>query len=274
MVQLCLAFRDGDGLYAMHAAATLTSVLQNTQMPLTVCVIHDETLHPERRGCLEAVAAYFGQDIRFHDVQDKLDALADLEIPKLGLGSLYRLFIPECIAAKHAIYIDCDMCFTCDVREILDDALACPHALLACVRDDGARFYPPMRAYVKRVGMDPDKYFNSGLMVMNIPAIRATFDNFADAVLRMIRRLDDSEYKDQDALNLIFKNLCVHYLHERFNCIMHIESRLLWKGKDLQGKVLHYCVAKPWGPFPFPAVDLHRANYRMVEDICARHRSK
>lgn len=165
MLHICLAFRDADGLYALHAAASLVSVLQHTAMPLELHCIHDESLRPQGRHCLERVAAHFGKNMCFHDVRNMLAKMPDIHIPLLGLGSLYRYFIPECITAEHVLYLDCDICCTCDVAELYEDARAHPKAPLACVLDDGVRHVPAMKAYIRSMGLNAKIYFNSGVLV-------------------------------------------------------------------------------------------------------------
>lgn len=73
------------------------------------------------------------------------------------------------------------------------------------------------RAIVKK-GLDPAHYFNSGVLVFHPHRLRALFPDLMAAVLRLLPELSRPLlYPDQDALNLLFRRLPLHWLGERFN---------------------------------------------------------
>ncbi len=273
MIHVALAFHDHDGNYTLHAAATLLSLFRRTTSRITAHILHDASLNGTGRARLAAVAEYFGQSLRFHAVPELPAASAADLPPQFGPGSLYRLHLPELVDEEQVIYLDCDICCTLDIRELWEEAAQgrAPSGeapLLSCVRNmtDG-------RAVAKK-GLDPVRYFNSGVLVFRPRRLRALFPDLMAAVLRLLPELPRPLlFPDQDALNVIFRRLPLHWLDERFNYQLHVAGRWLLPPERLEGKVLHFCGRKPWCEPLFPSALGHLENYRLLERLLTASRS-
>ena len=75
-------------------------------------------------------------------------------------------------------------------------------------------------------------------------------------------------YPDQDALNLLFRRLPLHWLGERFNYQLHVAGRWLLPPDQLEGSLLHFCGRKPWCEPLCPSALGHLENYRFLEQCC------
>lgn len=75
-------------------------------------------------------------------------------------------------------------------------------------------------------------------------------------------------YPDQDALNLLFRRLPLHWLGERFNYQLHVAGRWLLPPGQLEGRLLHFCGRKPWCEPLCPSALGHLENYRFLEQCC------
>ena len=266
-VHLCLAFRDEDGHYTSHAAAVLVSLFRHTTAAVAVHVLHDDSLNRQRQDVLRCVAAHFDQQVLFHTVQPWCEPLRHFSIPLYGQGSLYRYFIPQCVEADTVCYVDCDVCFTRDVADLLAEAETHPLAPLCVVQDEAALFHPNVRAYVKSQGLNPDTYFNSGVLVLHLAALQATFKDFARTVIQLTAAYPQSRFPDQDALNRLFAKLPLHWMETSFNYAMPIQERMLLEPPALQEKILHFSVHKPWSEKVYPAMRLPRENYSLLAEI-------
>ena len=273
MIHIALAFHDNDGNYALHAAATLVSLFRRTASPITAHILHDAGLNDTGRARLAAVAEHFGQGLRLHAVPELPPASAADLPPQFGPGSLYRLHLPALVDEEQVIYLDCDICCTLDIRELWEQAAQgrAPSGeapLLSCVRNmtDG-------RA-VEKKGLNPAWYFNSGVLVFRPRRLRAVFPDLMAAVLRLLPELPRPLlFPDQDALNVIFRRLPLHWLDERFNYQLHVAGRWLQPPDLLEGKVLHFCGHKPWCEPLFPSALGNLENYRFLRRLLTAPRS-
>lgn len=75
-------------------------------------------------------------------------------------------------------------------------------------------------------------------------------------------------YPDQDALNLLFRRLPLHWLGERFNYQLHVAGRWPLPPDQLEGSLLHFCGRKPWCEPLCPSALGHLENYRFLEQCC------
>lgn len=272
MIHVALAFHDHDGNYALHAAAVLVSLFRRTASPVTAHILHDASLMPAGKARLATVAEHFGQSLRLHVVPEPPPEITASLPPQFGPGSLYRLHLPRLLDEEQVIYLDCDVCSTLDIRELWEEAAQGRAAsgeapLLSCVRNqttEGAGG----RAIAKK-GLDPTHYFNSGVLVFHLRRLRALFPDLVAAVLRLLPELSRPLlYPDQDALNLLFRRLPLHWLEERFNYQLHVAGRWLLTPDRLEGRLLHFCGRKPWCEPLSPSAFGHLENYRFMEQCC------
>ena len=94
-VHVALGLHDPEGGYACHAGAMLASLFLGTVGPVCAHVVHNETLTPENKKKLLAIAQRFQKGIRFYPVQLSPDVH-----PLSGhvtQGALFRLLLPELV---------------------------------------------------------------------------------------------------------------------------------------------------------------------------------
>ena len=136
----------------------------------------------------------------------------------------FRLLIPDIIKSDKALYLDSDTIICGDLNEVINIDLE--NNLIGAVSDP----YPNANKY-KLLGLKIDKYFNSGVMLMNLKLMR---DNFIkDKVLKFISNNPNLiEFGDQDALNVITNNKWIP-LHPKFN----LQTSFFYAGNNL----LRFC---------------------------------
>ena len=180
--------------------------------------------------------------IEFADVTEQLKHLQDLFPDEyyFTMASFYRLFIEKMYPKlDKAIYLDCDMIIKGDISKLYEIDLK--DNLVGAVNEQNCLLNPLMTEYTVVVtGIDPHKYFNSGMLLLNLKAIRefGLMQRFLDMLLTY---KFESPMIDQDYLN----NLC----RKRVLLLPNGWNYESVPACPLEGKLFirHYAFAlKPW----------------------------
>ena len=148
---------------------------------------------------------------------DFVDISKDLEFIKsklknvyhFSLVTYYRLFIASLFPQyDKIIYLDCDLVVTGDVSELYHTELG--ENILAAGPEQFVQNTPEFRLYAEHaVGVDPDRYVNAGVLVMNLDAFRK--NEIEQKFVKLITEYDfDLLDPDQAYLNyLCFGKICI-----------------------------------------------------------------
>ncbi|MGK2897375.1 MAG: glycosyltransferase family 8 protein [Burkholderiaceae bacterium] len=151
------------------------------------------------------------------------------------LSAAARFQLPELLPpqARRCIYLDIDTLVGTDLGELFDTDLR-GHPV-GMVLNTGMS--PHDRDYVASLGVDPDRYCNSGVLLMDLTAWRA--EGAGAALIDLGRAMrPDLWFFDQDMLNVYFKDRCL-LLDEKWNCRN--------AGAAPEDRVLHFAGSpKPW----------------------------
>ena len=172
---------------------------------------------------------------KLEKISKKLDDVRDYYTQTI----FYRLFIAEMFKdLKKAIYLDCDIIILSDLVELYNTDLG--DNILGCVVDNVVANNQDFKIYVKdTLDVEPQDYFNSGVLLINLDAYRkykveeAFFDMINDYAFKSVA-------PDQDFLNFVCKNKKV-MLEEKWNR-MPINDNY---NKEIN--IIHYNMfMKPW----------------------------
>lgn len=266
---LALAFRDEDGGYSLHAAATLLTICARTTAALCVHILHDADLPERGRRTLEAVGRHTGREVRFHPVPALPAGLREGMPPAFGPGAFYRYWLPELpglAGVETVLYVDCDVCALMDATEIWraverEDA-GRGEAVLWGVEDAALRRNP---GYARRMGLRPSECINSGVLLVHLPRLRRFLPSWMQAMRQAYLALPGKTmYPDQDALNVLCRKLPCGRLDERFNYQTHVAGRWERDPAELEGRLLHYCGRKPWCVPSYRAAAPFLAQYAVI----------
>ncbi len=196
-------FFSTDDNYAPYLGTAIRSLTENISKDYD-CKIYILTtsLTPINQRHLHR-CANCNATLNFVNVQDELDRIGS----KLHLRDYYtkatyfRFFIADLFPQyKKALYLDCDIIVNGDISELYNIKLG--DKLLGAVRDEVVYQTPVFRNYVKYVlEMPCEKYFNAGVLLMNLDAFRHrdVLSEFIDLLGK--RHFDVAQ--DQDYLNVI-----------------------------------------------------------------------
>lgn len=266
-IDCVLCFHDGSGSYFINAYVTILSIFENTKEKVIVHILHDSTIEHGRKHLQELCDSY-GQEIRFHHVEDALSAqTGKTGSKKIIPGTTYRYYIHEFVTAEKAIYMDCDVIVNRDILDLYSIPLG--DRLFASTLDL-SRYWKngkPAKKYAKTVnylGLKEKSHASAGLMLMNLEKLRelsASGNIFVQKTLAAINDGIELYFLDMDIVNSIAASLPdgVLILDPRFNlwpASMHLGL------EDLHDTIFHY-VSKPDKNF-FPAHLLFWKYYAMT----------
>ena len=244
---LAIAFTPN---YFVQAATMLKSLLDvSTGDFEVICLVSDpipETLQKK----LERLAGDRVQ-FRYIPLNGRLEGL--YVDPRYTEAASFRLLLPELLPEyDKLLYLDCDMIVRQDVGKLYRETDLGENWL-------GVVFEAPIERQAERfraMGCDPDKYFNSGFLLMNLVAMRA--GKVTDQLLEACR-VPYLEFPDQDALNQVCQGhvLPLSPLYDSIRTFFILKykpdfvrqySEELWDAVQKEGTI-HYTGGKPWDLF-------------------------
>ncbi len=237
-------FTIDDG-YAPYLGVAIKSLIENASKD------YKYRIHVIQEGLSDKYKSYIDEmatddvEIKFHEMERELNIGSDFDGHKLRadyftLTIYYRLFIPEMFPEyDKVIYIDSDVAVPGDISELFNEDLG-DNLVGACVDTSILHIQPLVDYTEKAVGMEPGKYVNSGILLMNAKKMRdAKMDEHFLALLQKYQF--DTVAPDQDYLNAMC-NGKIKYLSDVYD-IMPVEGA---EDRD-DAVIIHYNLfSKPW----------------------------
>lgn len=237
-------FTIDDG-YAPYLGVALRSLIDNASRAYDydLVILHEE-LSPEHRRALEALAEP-GFHLHFVRMADKIAGIEDAYHNKLRqdyftLTIFFRLFIPAMFPCyAKGIYLDSDIVVPGDISKLYETDLG--DNLIGACRDLSIRGVPELVTYVNEaVGVGIDNYVNSGVLLMDLDALRRV--RLDERFLELLGRYHfDNLAPDQDYLNVLCHGR-IAYLDPRWDAMP-----VVGEPEMEDPKLIHYNLfAKPW----------------------------
>lgn len=245
-LDIALSFNER---YAPGAAVVIASVVANSS-PASWLRFHvfTEEVAPETLASLANLLSRLhpnGEIVQHVCGEELLKGLPFWESSRVAaVRCLYARLLPD---VDWCLHLDCDLLYLSSVEAHFaerDEAVyACVTAEEDATTSAGERDW--IARHVRRAGrpveIPADRYFNSGVMLMNLRKMRA--DGLTEALARFFAEHPDAPSPDQDALNVAFGGV-VKRLPRRYN-----QSQLtLTDAKLRERPVIHYVCGNPWVP--------------------------
>lgn len=204
-----------DERYVPHAAAMLHSVLeQRGGLEVHAHVLHPDGLAERLRWRLAWMVEDLGGACTLHPIPDsRVAQLPDMLARGITRTMWLRIFLPELLQDEpRVLYLDCDVLALDTLEPLWDTDLGDAYAGAV------SNVWEPWNlGHPQRVGIDPREYFNSGVLLLDLEAMRR------DAITEQIveyatARATELVWPDQDALNAVLGPGHVH-LHPRWNAM-------------------------------------------------------
>ena len=267
MIHVALCFSDTSGVYYKYPLVTALSIFDNTQSAVSLHILHDETLTDEARRSFVRLSEKYGQTVVFHAVDASKYYFEKADKNRIGRGALFRLTLKDMLDVAKVLYFDCDVVCTCDISYIYNVDIEQRYigVVRECPRDESEQ--------LSRIGLNSQFYFNSGMLLFNLAALRKELPDFAERLFA-IHKEWEAVRLDQDALNIFFSSRAdkVLFLPEECNFMIGQTGRGMLPLSACRGKVLHFTARKPWKIATLPALFFWNYYARLFpqEDIFAR----
>lgn len=266
MLPITVAFASDDG-YAPYLLVAVSSFLNHLPADrVATVVVMDGGISAYYKDRLQEIvqSGHSRASLRFLPVAE-LDAQLDAFFSRRGnkgrvtawsYTAYYRLFLssllPDC---SRLLYLDVDVLICDDLSKLIDLDMqgksvgTVQDVSLCCDLSTKAE-----RARLSSSGHDMNRYFNSGIMLIDLDKWRAV-PSFIDKVEEVFCALPDLMYPDQDILNYMFRDdmIC---LEKRWNFLTtQIESNTLppecaeYRDDIVKREafgIIHYAGVKPW----------------------------
>ena len=228
---------DAGGVVPVAVAAR--SVLDSTDHPdrLRIHIVHSGLNPAQLSGIqrtLEIAPAPAAAEFHEFDVQRVSGLLRSKNIPGMAYA---RLFITDFLSdqATRAVYLDFDTVTRRDLYELKSLPLM-GHLVAAVPNGDLVE----CGRQAERLGLATSRYFNSGVMLVDVPAWRA--EGLGDAALKFAEEFTGALIMhDQDALNAATADRWLELPSQWNTWAIHADNA--------ERKVIHFTMSpKPWHP--------------------------
>lgn len=238
-------FFSTDDNYVPFLTVALHSIIENAskEYDYKIIILNSEL----KKENVEKIVAFENDNfkVEFADVNKKIENVA--KNMTLGLRDYYsnsiyyRIFIPSLFPNyKKALYLDADIVVIDDISKLYFEDLG--NNLLGAITDDVVNGNESFKKYSETVlGIEPTKYFNSGILVMNLEKLREY--EIENKFVHLIGKYNfDTIAPDQDYLNYLCKNK-VKYIHKGWDKMPMEDEN--FSDEDLH--LIHYNMfRKPW----------------------------
>lgn len=206
---------------------------------------------------------------RYIPLKGRLDGI--YTDPRYTEAASFRLLLPEILPEYDSlVYIDCDVIVRQDVGRLFAETDLGDNYL-------GVVFEAPIENQADRaraVGCDPQRYFNSGFLLMNLAQMRK--EHVSERLLEACR-VPYLEFPDQDALNQIcighvlplspvYNGIRTFFIPKYKPDFVRQYSEELWREVQDHGTI-HYTGGKPWDIFSVRFADWWRVYDILPEEI-------
>ena len=231
-----------DDNYFPYLTVTLTSMLQNASKKYSYKIyVITTNLNDEYENKL---SEYESDTVEISVVRLKEDLRKITEKFHLrdyySMETYYRFFIANLFPQyDKVLYLDCDIAVVGDVAELYNTEMG--DNFVAAVPEEVMTEINEFGEYVeKALDVDRYKYFNAGIMVMNLDAFRR--ENIEEKFIDLLTRFKFRVTQDQDYLNVLCKNR-VKLLDLGWNKTAFKNDKF----DDANLKIVHYKIHwKPW----------------------------
>lgn len=255
-----------DHNYIMQTGVCLLSLIESAQAEDTYDIhilISDDVTETDKKQLTEQVGRHGAHKIGFISTGNEF---ADsFQIRGISTATYYRLLIPWLLPQyDKIIFSDVDVIFHISLSEVFDQNI--DDFLVAAIPAINFRKSKRAGRYTRRLGVDPNEYFNAGFLVINSKLQREL--DLRPRFLELAKRR--FKFQDQDMINIVCKGR-IKPLSPRY-CLtptfyeMYLDRHPLFR--DFYGSsadvanyvrgsdcILHYAGPKPWNAFTFAYTD-------------------
>ena len=200
-VHVAFSVCDDTGRYGKYVATAIVSMLQNTKSHVVIHVLHDNNISEKTLFMLKETAKSFDAEILFYEVSVPSELRGLKSLSTITIGTLFRLYLPSVCSADKIVYLDGDVLVNIDIAKLWEVDIEDVYAAVVSDVETTREKYINTR-YYRKIGFDKEKYFNAGVMYINLKRIRESF-SLSDKGIEMLAKYRHLAFADQDVLNYL-----------------------------------------------------------------------
>lgn len=201
-IHIGFGLHDKTGNYSLWVGVAMQSMIENTDSRICFHILHDETVSKSNKEKLTQIAMNGGHRIRFHLLDNAFFCDVEVQMGIYTIGAMFRVMLPELLPElSKVIYLDADILVNRDIKELWDVDIE--NYYMAAVKDVFVNNGSVRPVVVKSGEVEAERYFNSGVLYMNLERIRE-LGNMRHMILEYLKKASGSDLPDQDALNVIY----------------------------------------------------------------------
>ncbi len=238
-------------IYLNYAIVMLTSLCVNNPEHNDVFVLHSELKEADFEKMSEALKGY-DVEIISKDVSEKLGNTSLPTTASWSTEIYYRLILADILpdTIDRILYLDVDVIVHGSLKELYESEFE--GADLMAAEDSNAtdtlgKTTEKVREMLLPLLGQNYKYFNSGVLLMNIARIRAvnTFESYINAMKQWDYQM---AAPDQDILNFVHYDKVKYISWEKYDLFARIAYKDGWTLSDVRekNKIIHFAGDKPW----------------------------
>ena len=237
--------------YLNYAIVMLTSLCANNPEHNDIFVLHSELEKSDFDKLIEALGNY-DIDIIALDVSEKIN---NLDLPTTSLWSseiYYRLILADVLPQNvdRILYLDVDIIVHGPLKELYESDFEGADLMAAQDRNGGdmlGRISAKVREMLLPLHTDEFRYFNSGVLLMNIAQMRGvnTFESYLKAMEEWNYEMQSP---DQDILNYVHYDKVRYISWEKYDLMGRIAYKDGYTLEQVREKniIIHFASDKPW----------------------------
>lgn len=247
-----------DDNYLPFLAVTLESIRENSsrEYDYRIYVLHSGV----RSEYEEKILRYSeeGFEVSFVDVTERLKTISSLLHMRdyYTCTTYFRIFIAGMFPQyDKAIYLDCDTVVLGDLSALYNYDLK--DNLIGGAPCEGVNSFKVYKEYVRTVdGLNPDMFFNAGVILMNLKGFREEgfYEKFAD----LLKKYKFTVIQDEDYLNVLCQDRVLQ-LPRAWNKFPVSKDRL-FRGEL---RIVHYGMT--WKPWHYPDIPYRQFFWEYAE---------
>ena len=231
-----------DDNYLPFLAVTLRSLRENSSREYLYKIY---VLHSGVSADYEEKIMRFseeGFEVSFVDVTEKLKSISSLLHMRdyYTCTTYFRIFIAGMFPQyDKALYLDCDTVILGDISALYSYDLG--DNLIGGAPCEGVNSFEVYKKYVEEVdGLNPEMFFNAGVILMNLKSLRE--ENFYERFADLLKKYKFTVIQDEDYLNVLCQDRVLQ-LPRSWNKFPVSKDKL--SREDL--RIVHYGMTwKPW----------------------------
>ena len=185
-INIVFTLSDKTGNYSATFGTTIASIFENTdfnKVVINIHIMHDDTLTIENKRNFEKLISYYRQNVQFYNIKLDWAKFKNLDcIKKYTIAQLYRIMIADTIKVDKVIYLDSDLIFNLDIRDLNNEEL--DGKSIGAVLDKYVKGIDAIskHEYVYKIPVNVEEYFNTGVIIFDLKKIREKYDTFSEGI--------------------------------------------------------------------------------------------